>query len=182
MRVSTSDVQTGRNADVECLLTKGCISSWMYSATARYDNEHRGKLIFVLYMVILSYMVQISSDLRLNKLIFVPYMRFFACMVQICSALSWNKLISVPYMKFLTCMVQICSELRLNKLISVPYMKFFACMVQISSDLRLNKLTSVPYMNFLAHIVQPYPIIYEDLVLWGNYLLVWMWWIFVSAT
>ena len=134
MRVSTRDVQTGRNADVESLLTKGCISSWMYSATARYDNEHRGKLIFVLYMVILSYMVQISSDLRLNKLIFVPYM------------------------------------------------KFFACMVQISSDLRLNKLTSVPYMNFLAHIVQSYPIIYEDLVLWGNYLLVWMWWIFVSAT
>ena len=88
-------------------------------------------LVFVPYMNILLYMVQILSLLQLNLLIFVPYLQFFLCMVQISSFLHFNLLIFVPYTHFLLRMVQISSFLLFNLLISVPSIHFLAYMVQI---------------------------------------------------
>ena len=88
-------------------------------------------LVFVPYMNILLYMVQILSLLQLNLLIFVPYLQFFLCMVQISSFLHFNLLIFVPYTHFLLRMVQISSFLLINLLISVPSIHFLAYMVQI---------------------------------------------------
>ena len=111
-------------------------------------------LVFVPYMNILLYMVQILSLLQLNLLIFVPYLQFFLCMVQISSFLHFNLLIFVPYTHFLLRMVQIPSFLLFNLPIFVPYTHFLLRMVQISSFLLINLLISVPSIHFLAYMVQ----------------------------
>ena len=41
MRVSTSGARTGWNTAVGSLLTKGCISDWTHSATARHEHVAR---------------------------------------------------------------------------------------------------------------------------------------------
>ncbi len=112
-------------------------------------------LVFVPYMNILLYMVQILSLLQLNLLIFVPYLQFFLCMVQISSFLHFNLLIFVPYTHiFFSVWYRFQVSCSSTCLYLYHIHIFLLRMVQISSFLLINFFISVPSIHFLAYMVQ----------------------------
>ena len=58
LRVSTSGAHPVRNTAVGSLLTKGCFTDWMHSATARHEHEAQrnanGTALFAMNMYIFS--------------------------------------------------------------------------------------------------------------------------------